>query len=85
MSATLSIRIDEDTLQHLEAISQQSNRSKSFLAAEAITALVAQKEWELGELNAATSELAQDIAIKHEDVAAWLTSWGTEKEKKAPQ
>jgi len=85
MSATLSIRIDEDTLQRLDAISQQSKRSKSFLAAEAITAFVAQEEWQLGELRAASQELDAGLAVKHEDVAAWLTTWGTKKEKKAPR
>ncbi len=85
MSATLSIRIDEDTLQRLDAISKQSKRSKSFLAAEAITAFVAQEEWQLGELNSATRELDAGLAVKPEDVASWLNSWGSKKEKKAPR
>ncbi|MEO8052472.1 MAG: ribbon-helix-helix domain-containing protein [Acidobacteriota bacterium] len=40
MTETLSVRIDADTKKRLEALARRSKRSKSFLAAEAITAYV---------------------------------------------
>ena len=36
MTTTLSVRIDSDTKDQLEALAKRSRRSKSFLAAEAI-------------------------------------------------
>lgn len=84
MTETLSIRIDAETRQRLDAISRESKRSKSFLAAEAITAFVAQEEWQLGEVRAAITELDAGQTVGHEKVAAWLESWGAKKEKKSP-
>jgi predicted transcriptional regulator len=51
MTETLSIRIDSGTKQKLDALSKQSKRSKSFLAAEAIAAYVELEEWQLGEIH----------------------------------
>ena len=53
MTETLSIRLDSATKQRLDALAKRSQRSKSFLAAEAIAAYVEQEEWQLGEIHAA--------------------------------
>jgi RHH-type rel operon transcriptional repressor/antitoxin RelB len=45
MTETLSVRIDGVTKQRLDALSRQSKRSKSFLAAEAIAAYIEREEW----------------------------------------
>jgi len=85
MTETLSIRLDAATKQRLDALSRQSKRSKSFLAAEAIAAYVEQEEWQLGEIDAAMGELDAGQGVSHEKVATWLTSWGTAGEKNAPR
>jgi len=82
MTETLSIRLDSATKRRLDALSRQSKRSKSFLAAEAIAAYVEQEEWQLGEIHAAVGELDAGQAVSHEKVAAWLKSWGTDGETK---
>jgi predicted transcriptional regulator len=85
MTETLSVRLDSETKQRLTALAKQSNRSRSFLAAEAITAYVEQEEWQLGEVRAAIQELDSGQGISHEQVATWLKSWGTAKEKNPPR
>ena len=85
MTETLSVRLDSATKQRLTALARHSKRSKSFLAAEAIAAYVDREEWQLGEIHAATGELDAGHATGHEKVAAWLKSWGTAGEKKAPR
>ena len=85
MSETLSIRLDSATKQRLDALSRQSKRSKSFLAAEAIAAYVEQEEWQLGEIHAAIGELEGGDGIRHEEVATWLRSWGTAGAKNIPR
>ena len=85
MTETLSIRIDAWTKQRLDALSRQSKRSKSFLAAEAITAYVEAEEWQLGEIRAAAAELDAGQGVSHEKVAKWLNSWGKPGETKAPR
>jgi predicted transcriptional regulator len=85
MTETLSIRIDVETKKRLDALSHKSNRSKSFLAAEAIAAYVASEEWQLGEIEAASAELDAGQGVSHEKVAKWLSSWGKPSETKAPR
>ncbi len=85
MSETLSIRIDPETKKRLDALSKRSKRSKSFLAAEAITAYVDSEEWQLGEVQAGMAELDQEQEVSHEKVAKWLRSWGKPSETKAPR
>lgn len=85
MTETLSIRIDTETKKRLDALSKRSRRSKSFLAAEAITAYVESEEWQLGELQDGIAELESDKAVSHEKVSKWLRSWGKRGETKAPR
>ena len=85
MTDTLSIRIDADTNKKLEALARRSKRSKSFLAAEAITAYVDAEEWQLGEIQAGLADLDEGKTISHERVVKWLSSWGRRSEHKPPR
>ncbi len=85
MTETLSIRIDAGTKRRLDALSKQSRRSKSFLAAEAISAYVEAEEWQLGEIRTALVELDVGQEVSHERVSNWLNSWGKPSETKAPR
>lgn len=82
---TLSIRIDPKTKRRLDLLARRSRRSKSFLAAEAITAYVQSEEWQLGEIQAGLSDLDRGDAVGHERVAVWLKSWGKPSERKPPR
>jgi RHH-type transcriptional regulator, rel operon repressor / antitoxin RelB len=81
---TLSVRIDTGTKRRLDALSKRSNRSKSFLAAEAIAQYVESEEWQLGEIYAGIADLNAGHEVSHEKVAKWLNSWGKRRELKPP-
>ncbi len=85
MSETLSIRIDSAIKKGLDTLSKRSKRSKSFLAAEAITRFVASEEWQLGEIHDGITELESGRDVSHEKVSKWLKSWGKPGETKAPR
>jgi predicted transcriptional regulator len=85
MTETLSIRIDAETKKRLDALSKRSKRSKSFLAAEAITAYIELEEWQLGEIQAGIAELDAGEEVSHEKVSKWLKSWGKRGEMKPPE
>lgn len=85
MTETLSIRIDERTKKRLEALAKVSNRSKSFLAAEAIAAYVEAEEWQLGEIHAGIADLESGQHVSHEKVSKWLKSWGKPREIPPPR
>ena len=85
MTTTLSVRIDTDTKKRLEALAKRARRSKSFLAAEAITAFVEAESWQLDEIQTGLKELDESRGVSHKDVANWLRSWGRTRERKAPR
>ena len=85
MSATLSVRLDAGTKRRLDLLAKRSQRSKSFLAAEAIAAYVETEEWQLREIQTGLDELDAGEAVSHEKVSKWLRSWGKQGETKAPR
>lgn len=64
---------------------RDAERSRSFRAADAITAYVEQEAWQVREIHAAIDELEAGRRVDHEKVASWLKSWGMAKEKNAPR
>ena len=63
MSSTMTIRLEDGIKNRLDQLAQVTQRSKSFLAAEAIAAYVDTNEWQLAEIQAALSEAqARDFA-----------------------
>jgi predicted transcriptional regulator len=85
VTTTLSIRIDIDTKKRLDALAKRARRSKSFLAAEAISSYVEAESWQLDEIQAGLKELDAGRAVDHREVAKWLRSWGGKRERKPPR
>ena len=83
MTTTLSVRIDSETKNQLEALAKRARRSKSFLAAEAIAAYVEAETWQLDEIQAGLRELDEGRAVAHGDVSKWLRTWGKKRERQA--
>ncbi|HMQ71370.1 MAG TPA: CopG family ribbon-helix-helix protein [Rubrivivax sp.] len=76
MSTTMTVRLDNDIKDRLDALAEATRRSKSFLAAEAIRSYVENNEWQIGEIQAGLKEAdAGDFAIDS-DVAALAEKWG---------
>jgi predicted transcriptional regulator len=50
MSTTMTIRLEDDIKERLDVLADATQRSKSFLAAEAIRAFVETNEWQIGEI-----------------------------------
>jgi RHH-type transcriptional regulator, rel operon repressor / antitoxin RelB len=53
----VTVRISRSVKSKLEALAQSTRRSKSYLAAEAITAYVDLNEWQIAEIEAGLAEL----------------------------
>jgi RHH-type transcriptional regulator, rel operon repressor / antitoxin RelB len=67
MSEVLTIRVDRKTKSRLERLAKAMDRSKSYLAAEAIRAYVDLNEWQIAEIRAALEEAdAGDFASEGE-------------------
>jgi predicted transcriptional regulator len=85
-TTTITVRLDAALKGKLEALSQSTQRSKSWLAAEAIAAYVEQESWQIQQIQEAVQLADQPETewIAHEEVSTWLNTWGAEDEKPAP-
>ena len=70
VSIRMTIRLDDDVYDRLDVLAEATQRSKSFLAAEAVRAFVETNEWQVGEIQAALKEAELDpFAISRFGVA----------------
>ena len=58
-----------------DVLADATQRSKSFLAAEAIRAFVETNEWQIGEIQAALKEAKAGDFASDKDVAALAKKW----------
>ena len=76
MSTTMTLRLEDDIKKRLEALAEATQRSKSFLAAEAVRDYVELNEWQLQETRQALAEADAGDFASAEDVAALAAKWG---------
>jgi predicted transcriptional regulator len=84
-TVTLSIRLRAETKKRLAKLAKSSGRSSNFLVADAIEAYVADQERVLAEVSQAGRQIESGHYIRHQDMKAWLLSWGTEDEMPPPK
>lgn len=75
MSTTMTIRLEDDVRERLDALAKATERSKSFLAAEAIRTFVETNEWQIGEIQTALEEATAGDFASDKDVAALAKKW----------
>jgi len=84
-SATLSIRLKAETKKRLAKLAKASGRSSNFLISDAVESYVADQERMLAETRQADRQVKSGHYVRHEDMKAWLLSWGTEGETPLPR
>jgi predicted transcriptional regulator len=79
---TVSVRLDETTLERLAAISKATGRSRGALMSHAIERYAESAAWQVGAVRTAMDQLASGEAglVDHSEVADWLDTWGTTDE-----
>ncbi len=86
--AMLGVRLDEQLEERLNALAEKTNRSKSYLAKEALTRYIEQeesKEYEKQETLARWERYQETGEVVNNDsMVEWLDSWGSEQEKPCP-
>jgi predicted transcriptional regulator len=85
---TMGIKLDDETRDRLKALAEARRRSAHWLMKEAIGQYL-QREEEIErrnrEADAAWDEYrATGKSVSHEDMSAWLDSWGTDEEGPCP-
>jgi predicted transcriptional regulator len=75
MSTTMTIRLDDEVKERLERLAEATERSKSYLAAEAVRAYVEINEWQIAEIRAALKEADAGDFADQKDVAKLGRKW----------
>jgi RHH-type transcriptional regulator, rel operon repressor / antitoxin RelB len=75
MSTTMTIRIEDDVKERLDRLAESTQRSKSFLAAEAIREFVENNEWQIAEIRAALKEANTGDFASEKEVEALAEKW----------
>jgi predicted transcriptional regulator len=74
-SSTLSIRVDSTQKKRLEALAKSTGRSRSYLAADAISAYLDVNEWQVAGIKDAIKSIDANGGVPHSQVKAWVKSW----------
>lgn len=84
----LGVRLDAQLEQRLNELAKKSNRSKSYLAKEALIRFIAMEEAkEREKVEALARWEAYQVTgevVSNEAMTDWLDSWGADKEKSCP-
>jgi predicted transcriptional regulator len=84
-SATFTVRVDSTTKKRLEKLAKSTGRSRSFLAAEAISEYLDVNEWQVAGVKRAIASLDGGEGVSHDQVKDWVASWDSNSEQTAPR
>jgi predicted transcriptional regulator len=84
-SAALSVRLRPETKRRLSKLAKASGRSSNFLISDAIESYVSDQERLLAQSHQGSRQVKAGHYIKHDDMKAWLLSWGTDHELPPPK
>ncbi len=84
-SATLSIRLKSETKKRLARLAKVSGRSSNFLISDAVESYIANQERLQAEIRQSDRQVKSGHYVAHEDMKAWLLSWGTDRELPPPK
>jgi RHH-type transcriptional regulator, rel operon repressor / antitoxin RelB len=82
-STTFTLRIDTAAKKRLEKLAENTGRSRSFLAAKAITEYLSANEWKVAGSKTAVAFPDRGNGIPHQKVKEWVGSWGSDSKRPA--
>jgi predicted transcriptional regulator len=80
-STTFTVRVSSSVKSRLERLAKNTGRSRSYLAAEALSEYLDVNEWQIAGIRKAVTSLDRGEGVPHADVTAWIESWGEKKER----
>ncbi len=87
MSTTMTLRLDDDTHDRLSKLAGATDRSKAYLAMQALQLFLENNEWQVAEIKTTIAEAdaaSPDQFIDNDRVSDWMNRWGTDQETPPP-
>lgn len=85
-SATMTLRLRQETKDRLDALAKSTRRSRSFLAAEAIEAFLRANAWQVEQIGRAVEKA--DVGgpfVPHDEAMAYLEARARGEEPELPE
>ncbi len=73
--AAFTVRLKEESAEKLDRLAEKLDRSRSYLAAQAIEDFVSREEWQLAEIEAGLAEAERGEFAASDDVAAVVAKY----------
>ena len=81
----MTVRVSCDAREQLDALAESTRRTRSYIAAEAIKQYLERNSWQVAQVQQAIAKADAGLrGVPHDEVDAWVRSWGTEHEHKRP-
>jgi len=82
MSETVSVAIEmsREQMEELQRLADRLGCPKSALLAQALEDYLALQRWQIGEIERGMQELEEGRGLSHEEVEAWLATWGDDED-----
>lgn len=84
-SVPLSFRVSETIAVQLDELATAMDRPRSWLLERALEEYLDVQKWQIAQIKKGMQEMREGKGIPHEDVVAWLETWGTDEEREPPQ
>ena len=76
---TISFRLDSDKLAELDALADATDRDRSYLLNEAVTAYLDTQQWHLDQIKAGIAEADAGRLVEHAKVKSMAAKWRRRK------
>jgi RHH-type transcriptional regulator, rel operon repressor / antitoxin RelB len=84
-SKPFSVRLKPEIRRRLAKLAKNTGRSSNYLVSDAVEVYLSDQERMLAEVRQAERQMDAGHYIRHQDMKAWLLSWGTEHELPPPK
>ena len=84
-TSTITIRVPTELKRRLDQLATAADRSRSWLATDALRHYVEDQQWQLAEIEAGVRDAEAGRIVSHEKVERWLKSWGGKRKVRPPR
>ncbi len=81
----LSLRISPEKARRLDALAKTTERKRSWILEKALDAYLEDQAWQIARIEKGLTELKAGESVAHDDIAAWLDTWGGDAEGEPPE
>jgi predicted transcriptional regulator len=84
-AASVKVRLEPELDEKLSAVATRLDRSRSWVIQQALREFIEFQLWQMSAIEKGLRDAESGRVIEHEDVVAWVESWGRQDELPMPE